>query len=548
MITSGRIVTPVNAVRFIGLAGFCLVAGGCMVGPDYVRPETTTNDAWAEREDPRVSFEPMENIEWWSAFEDPLLDELIEEAYAQNLTIREAGVRVLQAMAQRGIAVGDLFPQTQEANGSYDRTKFSENPGQPQRYLDTWRVGFDAAWELDVWGKFRRAIESADAALDASLASYDDVMVTLIAEVAATYVDLRTSQIRLRIAVDNVRIQERSLEIAQTRFDLGQTSELDVSDAQADLNQTRSTVPVFEAAVRQASYRLDFLLGKPPGEVLARVGEAKHVPKAPEMIAIGIPADLLRRRPDIRLAERQAAALSAQIGVAEADLYPSFFLSGSLGYQSDSTGTLFDSRSWTGSWGPGFSWPILNYGRIKNNVRVQDAAFQAAAIAYQNTVLAAAQEVESGLAAFYGSYQSAEFLEQSVSAAERSLELSTIQYKEGSATFTRVLDAQGQLRSAQDFLASTRGDIAQSLIATYKALGGGWEVRDGMNIIPDETRAEMEERSDWGTMLEPDFVEGDDFGIPRHDPSNLEGTLDNGHDESPAMTEDEEAHAAAHTQ
>ena len=262
-------------------------------------------------------------------------------------------------------------------------------------------------------------------------------------------------------------------------------------------------------------------------DLLGPLGDPQQIPGPPTEIAVGIPADLLRRRPDIRVAARLAAAQSARIGVAQADLYPAFFLSGSLGLRSDSTGSLFDSESWTGSIKPGFSWPILNYGRLKNNVRVQDAAFQAAVLEYENTVLAAAQEVESSLAVFVGTQEQVTHLAKSVEASQRSLELSMIRYREGSSTFTRVLDAQEQLRAVQQQLASVRGDVAQSAIAVYKALGGGWEVRAGIDILPDETRAEMAERTDWGEMLEPEYVEGKDMLlIPRHDPSSPEGTED----------------------
>jgi NodT family efflux transporter outer membrane factor (OMF) lipoprotein len=502
------------------LAGVMLLcAGGCMVGPDYVRPDADVNQSWLDAQDPRVKPDPVEQVEWWRTFDDPLLDALVEEAYAQNLTLRQAAVRVVQAMAARGIAVGELFPQSQEVGGSYDRTKLSENIGEPIRYRSSWGIGFDAAWELDVWGKYRRNIESADASLDASLASYDDVMVSLVAEVAATYVELRTLQIRIRIALDNIEIQEESLRLAESRFRNGQTSELDVAQAESVLEQTRAAVPALRIDLQQAMYQLNFLLGSPPRDLLERLGEAGQIPTAPTEIAIGIPADLLRRRPDIRLAERQAAARSAQIGVAAADLYPSFFLSGSLGLQSDSSGDLFEGDSWTGSITPGFSWPILNYGRIKNNVRVQDAAFQATILDYQNAVLAAAQEVESGLAGFLGAQEQVEHLAASVDASRRSLELSTIQYREGSSTFTRVLNSQTQLRAVEESLATTQGQVAQNLIATYKALGGGWEIRRGVDILPEETRQEMEKRTDWGTMLEPDYVSGSDLGIRRHDPS-----------------------------
>jgi NodT family efflux transporter outer membrane factor (OMF) lipoprotein len=501
------------------LVGLMLLGStGCMVGPDYVRPDAQVNESWVT-EDARVRTDPVDRVEWWTVFDDPMLDALVAEASAQNLTLHQAAVRVVQAMAERGIAVGELFPQSQAVGGAFDRTRFSENPGGPAEYQSNWSIGFDAVWELDLWGRFRRSIESADAALDASLASYDDVMVTLVAEVAATYVEIRTLQVRLRIAHDNVAIQEESLRLAESRYRNGQTSELDPADARSALEQTRASIPALRSQLQQAMYRLDFLLGRPPLDLLVRLGEPEAIPTAPSSIAVGIPADLLRRRPDVRLAEREAAAQSALIGVAEANLLPAFFISGALGLSSDSSSSLFESDSWTGSITPGFSWPIFNYGRLENNVRAQDAVFQAAILEYQNTVLVAAQEVESGLAAFLGSQEQVTHLAKSVTASRRSLELATIQYVEGSSTFTRVLDAQGQLRAAEESLAVTQGQVAQSLIATYKALGGGWEIRRGMDILPPETREEMEQRTDWDDMLDPGHVSGSDLFIPRHDPN-----------------------------
>ena len=493
--------------RRVGKVVFCaLIAlgmNGCMLGPDYETPASTVNDAWLEAENKNIATTKDDAIEWWKTFNDPLLDSLIEEAYQENLTLRMAAVMVMRAAAQRGIAFGEIFPQTQNLNGAYDRTKFSETPTPPSRYQTRWNVGFDTTWELDFWGKFRRGIESADAELEASLATYDNVMVILISEVAATYTQIRTLQVQSKIAKDNVRIQEESLALAESRFKNGATSELDVAQASSALNQTRASVPALDIQLRQAMYQLSLLFSKPPTDLLHRLGDSGVIPSASQKVAIGIPADLLRRRPDIRVAERQAAALSALVGVAETQLYPAFFLSGSLGYQSDRSNNLFDVNSWTGSIMPGFSWPILNYGRLKNNVRVQDAEFQEAILNYQNTVLVAAYEVESGLVAFLGTQKEVAYLEKSQQAAKRSLKLSMIRYKEGSSTFTRVLNSQTQLRQVQQSLAKAKGQVTLNLIATYKALGGGWEIRQERDLLPASTRATMEQRTDWGDMLEP---------------------------------------------
>ena len=489
----------------VGVLVFCaMVLGlnGCMLGPDYELPESAVNSDWVEAESENIKTTKEDAVEWWKTFNDPLLDALIEEAYQENLTLQMAGVMVMQAVAQRGIAFGEIFPQTQNLNGAYSRDKFSENPTPPNRYQSTWGLGFDTTWELDIWGKFRRGIESADADLEASLATYDNVMVMLISEVAATYTQIRTLQVRIKIAAENVKIQEESLTLAESRFKNGATSELDVAQAKSALNETRSSVPVLQTQLSQSIYRLNLLFSKPPANLLKRLGEAAVIPFASKEVAIGIPADLLRRRPDIRLAERQAAAQSALVGVAETQLYPSFFLSGSLGLQSDTASDLFSINSWTGSLMPGFSWPILNYGRLKNNVRVQDAAFQEAILNYQNTVLVATNEVESSLAGFLGTQKQVKYLKASTQSAKRSLTLSMIRYREGSSTFTRVLNSQTQLRRVQESLANAKGQVALNLISTYKALGGGWEIRIGKSILPSEIKATMEERTDWGDMLE----------------------------------------------
>jgi NodT family efflux transporter outer membrane factor (OMF) lipoprotein len=478
-----------------------MVAAGCMVGPDYETPYSEVNESWLES-GPGITTDRELEIEWWRSFDDPVLVGLVEEAYRQNLTLRQAAVRVAQAMALRGIAFGDLFPQQQELNATFDRERLSQNPEPARGYVNDWRVGFDAFWELDIWGKFRRGLESADAELEASLANYDNAMVSLAAEVAVTYVSIRSLQVRVEIAERNVEIQEGNLRLTEVRFNAGATSELDVAQARAALEQTRAFAPRLRADLAQATYRLSFLLGSTPTDLTDRLRDTQRIPEAPGEVAIGLPADLLRRRPDIRLAERLAAAQSARIGVAVADLLPAFFISGSLGLRSDRASSLFDSSSWTGNIMPGVSWPILNYGRLQNDVRVQDAAFQAAILEYQSAVLAAAQEVESSIAAYAGSREQVDALARSVEASARALELATIQYREGSATFTRVLNSQAQLRNAEEALAVAQGSVAANLIATYKALGGGWEIRRGDALIPEDTRREMEERTDWGDMLE----------------------------------------------
>ena len=502
------------------LVALVVLLSGCMVGPDYTRPAADVNDVWLQTRDAGLSPGADAEAEWWKTFDDPILNGLVDDAIRQNLSLRIAGVRVLQSMAQRGIAVGQLFPQEQSLGAGIERERFSENPPRPSDYSTEYSAGFDAAWEIDFWGKFRRAIEAADADLDGSLANYDTVMVSLISEVAFAYIDFRTAQARLALARSNVTLQERSLDITQKRHDAGETSELDSTQTTSLLEQTRASVPAFEAQALQAMYRLNVLLGTSPEDLMDRLGDTGTLPAAPATVALGVPADLLRRRPDVRLAERQAAAASALVGVAESDLYPAFTLGGSIGYGADDSGDLFESKSWTGVINPNVSWPIFNYGRIENNVRMQDAAFQASIINYRNSVLSAASEVESGLAAFLGAKRQAGHLVLSVAASQRSVDLSTLQYREGEADYSRVINSLQALAEVQDQLAVTQGQTASNLISTYKALGGGWQVRIGVDVVPDATKAEMRERTDWGEMLDPEYVDGKDLGlIDRHDPS-----------------------------
>lgn len=515
--------------RFLpGMVALALLVSGCshlpMVGPDYVRPSAPEAEEWIERDDPKIKSEPTDLSTWWKVFDDPVLDTLIETAYQQNLPLRIAGIRILEARAQLGIAVGNIYPQTQQGRGAYTRVNLSEHAANTTGLLDfaygEIDLGFDAAWELDFWGKFRRSVESSLGNLEASIASYDDILVTLTAEVARSYVLVRTLEQRLAIARENVRVQERSLRIADARFEGGEVTELDVQQARALLGSTQALIPRLQASLRQAKNGLSILLGKLPGEVDQILGEPKAIPTVPPEVGVGVPAELLRRRPDIRLAERQLATQSPQIGVAKADLYPHFSLFGSIGVRASdaaltaagglsgsSFSDLWDSDSIEFFAGPAFRWDILNYGRIRNRVRVQDARFQQLVAGYQNTVLRAAQEVEDAMAAFLRTQEEAGFLSNSVVAAARSVELSLIQYREGLVDYQRVLDTQRFLAQEQDLLTATTGSVVLNLVAMYKALGGGWEIRVGKDFVPEETKAEMRERTGWGKLLEQEKLE-----------------------------------------
>lgn len=501
---------------------------GCKVGPNYERPSASVNEQWESREG--VQEAPTAS-DWWASFEDPTLTRLIEEAHAQNLSLRVAGLRVIEARAARGIAVGDFFPQTQNAFGSISAEQLSKNEAAASgdRAFSSDIVGLEAAWELDFWGKFRRGVEAADAEVLLAVADFDSVFVTLTAEVATNYILVRSLQERLVFARANVELQAETLDLTQTRFRAGAVSELDVATARATLANTRALIPELELSLRQATLALGVLLGRTPSDLEAELATADNalprVPEAPAMIAAGVPADLLRRRPDVRAAERIAAAQSARIGQAEADFYPSITISGATAFasstfengRSSDLGDIFDADSFTGFIGLGINWPILNYGRIRNNVRVQDARFEQAVTAYQDVVLRAASDVEAGLAEFLRSRERSDHLFEAVDASNRSVELSLIQYRAGAVDFIRVNDAQTQLVEQQDSLVISRASIALGAVRTYRALGGGWEVREGQEFVDAETADRMRARTNWGDVLAPDWDQGKDLGFPRPD-------------------------------
>ena len=508
---------PTCLIGLIALASF--VTSCTTLGPDYQKPEAQVSQQWIDIDAPRVNSVPADLADWWTVFNDPVLNSLVEMAYTQNLTLRIAGLRILEARANLGIAVGSKYPQVQQINGNATRVEISDNdPGSKlvDRHFNSAEATFDLAWEIDFWGRFRRAIESAEAQFDASVADYDDVMVALAAEVARAYVLIRTFEERLALAEQNVVTQERALRIADVKFRNGAVTELDVAQARAILANTEALIPVLETGLRQVKNALAVLLGLTPRDMSDLLQGPAPIPVAPFEVSTGVPAELLRRRPDVRRAERFLAAQSAQIGVSITDLYPRFSLVGSVGFRtSDSSetsftmdsglGDLFDSDSATGFLGPFFSWNIFNYGRIKNNIRVQDARFQQLLINYQSTVLTALAETENAIVAYLRSHEQAKFLGKSVKAAQRSVQLSLIQYREGTTDFDRVLNTLTFLVGQQDNFTATTGDIATNLIAMYKALGGGWQVRGerkAEDYVPEEDKQQLRARTKyWRNVL-----------------------------------------------
>jgi NodT family efflux transporter outer membrane factor (OMF) lipoprotein len=452
---------------------------GFKVGPNYSEPPAPAASRWIDYEDPRVKGEEDDLSRWWRVFNDPVLDSLIDAAYAQNLTVKAAVERIAGARARRRIAIGLLFPQTQQGFGGYSTNRLSENTANlpVDERFENWDLGGGFAWELDFWGRYRRSIEAAEAEVEASIAEYDDVLVILFAEVATNYILYRTFQERLLYARENVEIQASSHQLALDKFQAGATTERDVQQARQVLEQTRARIPQLETGLRQANNALCALQGIPPSDLAPRLEGAGTVPVVSPEVAAGIPADLVRRRPDVRRAERQVAAQSAFIGVAEADFYPRFSLLGNLGVEAEDLSDLFDSDSITGSFGPAFRWDLFNYGRILNNVRAQEAGFRELALLYQEAVIQAGRETEDALVTFLKAHERAGYLAESVRAADRTVEITLDQYREGVIDFTPVFLFQGTLTEEEDQWAISRSEIALGLVRLYRALGGGWEWR-----------------------------------------------------------------------
>ena len=492
-----------------------------LIGPDFKRPPAPLASKWNDSNDADVNNGIIKDRDWWTIFNDADLNRLVGVAYQNNLSLREAGVRVLEARAQLGIAIGEFFPQQQTVSASLS---YNRIPGSLPYILNKntyWSDAFgaQAAWEIDFWGKLRRAIESADDAFLASVANYDNALVSLVSDVASSYVQIRTVETQIAIARDNVVRQQTALKIARAKFQYGTATKRDVYQAEDVLGATQATIPQLTIQLIESKNALSVLLGEPPGMSDDWLKDDAGIPSSQADLAAGMPADLLRRRPDVRQAELLAAAQCAQIGFAKADLLPTLALTGNVGvFSSDignaSLGDVFKKSTLAFTAGPSVQWSILNYGQITNNVRVQDAKFQEAIINYQNVVLSAQQEVDNGIATFVQSRRQVEFLKESVTAATGAYNIAMIQYRQGIADFTTVLTAEQNLLQAQNDLALATGTVALGLISTYRALGGGWELREGHDFIPPQTQREMTNRTNWGTLLTPGLIQPKAPGLP----------------------------------
>lgn len=470
-----------------------------MVGPDYTAPVIETPDAWTEKISQQVSKGSHASLQtWWSIFDDPMLDELIERARRNNIDLKIAVSRVRESRALLKIAHGGKLPLA-HANGVVQRTEPSENgilaPIEPLDGTSSYslfQLGLDASWEIDVFGRVRRTIESAGAGYQASIEDYRDVMVTLFAEVALAYIDIRTAQQQIVITKKNTEEQRKSMMLAQDRYETGLSSKLDVAQARANLASTQAKIPQLQISLTLALNRLAVLLGRDAGSLQAELQEVKSIPKTDKIIDVGIPADVLRQRPDIRGAERLLAAQTAQIGVATAALYPRFSLDGSFALQSRSLDKLFKSSSATWLLGAPMQWNIFSGGQVRGNIEVQQEKAQQLLLQYEKKVLAAIEEVENTIAGYNLNQDRAQRLHEAVSAMTESVDLVLVQYSTGLTDFNNVLVTQRDLLAQQNQLLGSEAQTVVNLVSLYKALGGGWEQRPDKDFFRAQTKEEMQ--------------------------------------------------------
>lgn len=477
------------------------------LGPDFKQPEVMTSKEWLNAGTTASKANPARN--WWKLFDDPILNSLVQSAFESNYGVKAAAVRILQTRAKLGIARSLMFPQLSEfrADGLYEQ--LSEQDPYDQDLKDYnfpyFQTGLDTAWELDIWGKFRRGIEASAARLAVQSLEYDDLLVSLTAEVATAYVQIRTFEDRLKIARDNAALQQKTRQISESQFRNGINTELDMHQANALYQRTLAEITHLETGLKQSRYALSELLGMQPNNLEKVLKGREGIPEVRTKAQFGIPNDMLRRRPDIRKAAFEAAAESAEIGIAKSELFPRLTLVGSVGFASgqiDAVDALnaISPAGLAGRFGPTIRWPVFQFGRLLNNVRAQDAKFEASLAIYRNTVIRALREVEDSLVEYQQAQDRVARLEEGVSSSRRAAELSLLQYQNGLEDYTRVLNSQLFLVDQQDQLLRSRGEVAKSLILAYKALGGGWEIREGKPLIAQDMLKSMTDRTDWGSL------------------------------------------------
>lgn len=492
-------ILPGRLSRFAALATIVLGFAGCKVGPNYSPPETKVPEGWDKAiatdaaSQPSVAAPGVATIEqWWTTFNDPVLNSLVERGVRANPDLRRAQARVREARALRGVIASDLYP-TVNVGESISRSSDSNNtafagPGFGGAH-DLYQVGFDAAWELDVFGGVRRNVEAADADIAFGIEDRRDVLISLLAEIARNYVELRGSQRLMVIAQANLELQQATLDITRIRLDAGLASDLDVARAEAQVQTTAATLPLIESSARQSVHLLSVLIGLEPTALSDELSQDAPIPAAPPQIPIGLPSELLRRRPDVRRAERQLASATARIGVATADLFPKFSLTGTLGFSSAKTSNLFDSDSRFWSLGQTLQWPLLDFGRIRSNIAVQNAREEQAAIVYEQAVLTSLREVQDALVSFATEQSRRETLVGARDANKRAVDLASQLYQQGATDFLSVIQAQRDLSLSEDALVRSERLVASDLVALYKALGGGWELESQGDGEPVQGKA-----------------------------------------------------------
>ena len=519
-------------MKKIGLSGLlvALLQTGCApLGPNFSGVDTfKTPQAWAQK----GTHDEAQIAQWWKIFKDPALDDLVQKTYAQNLDLKAAGLRILQSRAALGIATGLQYPQVQTLSGNVAGVRKNDNS------FSAAAINFDIGWEMDIWGKYARGIESSEATLFTSLASYNDIMVSVIAEVARNYINYRTAQERIAYAKRNILIQERVTEITEIQFNSGNVSELDMQQSRSQLYATRSALPSLKLSMIKARNAMAVLLGSDAQTVekMLKKGQTYHdnmgkyvntkksfiqikegnrdninvslVPTAKFNPQHKIDAALLSQRPDLKVAEYQAHANAAKIGSIEAELYPSFTLFGNIGLSANNAlGAWTSGSNALGvTAGPAFSWNIFQYDRIKNQVRLQDAIFEESLVKYNKKVLSAVSEVSDALNGYRLTKEQLDENKLAVNATVRAFNISMTQYNDGLVSYQRLLSTVDSLTRNQDRYAQIKGSLATNVILLYKALGGGWQMSKGDAYVSQETAKKMQKRTDWGAYLDENMT------------------------------------------
>src|SRR5918995_1781453 len=471
-------------IKFAAASALMFLIAGCSVGPNYKKPDIAVPDGWSEAPQTGIDTRSAPLSHWWTEFNDPLLNTLVQRAVQSNLDIRLAEARIRESRALRSVTASDAWPQL-DAAGSYARSRSSENAftrgaGESSSFgangaRDLFRAGFDASWEVDIFGAVRRRVEAADANVAASVEERRNALVTLLGDVARNYIEVRGFQRRLTVARSNVQAQQETLDLTKVRFEAGLSSDFEVAQAEGQVNTTAAQIPALESSLKGSVHRLDVLLGRQPGSLWAELSNEAPVPALPPQAHVGLPAELLRRRPDIRRAERVLASATAQVGAATADLYPRFSLMGAFGFQSVSAGDLISAPSRFWSIGPAILWPVFDAGRIRANIAVRNAQQEQALTLYEKTVLTAFEDVENSLVNYAKEQTRYRALMDAVAANRRAVQMANELYTRGLVDFLNVLETQRSLYASESELAQSETVMASNLVALYKALGGGWE-------------------------------------------------------------------------